>query len=229
MRQYWEKLVEKIDGMSLRERVLIFAAAAFMLVALIQVLFLDSLLAEQKRLSTQVVQQQEKMKEIQAQIEASLQAKRNDAASPLRQRLSQVKQQLADGDAYLQSRRDHLVQPEKMADLLEQVLNKNGQLQLINLQTLPTALLIEKAVKPEGAGTGPASTAAELDKQVFRHGVQITVRGSYLDLLRYLTAIEQMPTKMFWGMSKMNVMQYPAAELTLTLYTLSLDKTWLQI
>jgi len=229
MRQYWEKLVDKINGMSLRERVLIFAAAAFMLVALTQVLFLDSLLAEQKRLSTQVVQQQEKMKEIQAQIEALLQAKRNDAASPLRQRLSQAKQQLADGNIYLQSRRDRLVQPEKMADLLEQVLNKNGQLQLISLQTLPTALLIEKAVKQEGAGAAPASAAAELDRQVFRHGVQITVRGSYLDLLQYLTALEQLPTKMFWGMSRMNVVQYPAAELTLTLYTLSLDKTWLQI
>ncbi len=229
MRQQWEKLVEKIDGLSLRERALIFAAAAFMLVALIQVLFLDSLLAEQKRLSIQVVQQQEKMKEIQAQIEVSQQARRDDAVSPLRQRLSQIKQQLADGDAYLQSRRDRLVQPEKMADLLEQVLNKNGQLHLINLQTLPAAPLVEKAYKPEGAGAGAASAAAEPDRQVFRHGVQITVRGSYLDLLQYLTAIEQLPTKMFWGMSRMNVVQYPTAELTLTLYTLSLDKTWLQI
>ncbi len=229
MKQQWEKLVEKIDGMSLRERVLIFAAVAFMLVATIQVLFLDPLLAGQKKLSSQVVQQQEKMKDIQAQMEALLQARRNDAVSPLRQRLSQVKQQLADGDAYLQSRRDRLVQPEKMADLLEQVLNKNGQLQLVNLQTLPAAPLIEKTAKPEGAGTAPVNMAAELDKQVFRHGVQITVRGSYLDLLQYLTALEQLPTKMFWGMSRMYVVQYPAAELTLTLYTLSLDKTWLQI
>lgn len=229
MREYWEKIVEKIDGMSLRERVLIFAAVAFMLVALTQVLFLDPLLAEQKRLSAQVVQQQEKMKEIWAQMEALRQAKKNDATSPLRQRLSQIKQQLADGDAYMQSRRDRLVQPEKMADLLQQVLDKNGQLQLVNLQTLPAAPLIEKAAKPEGAGTVPASTAAELDKQVFRHGVQITVRGGYLDLLQYLTALEQLPTKMFWGMTKMNVVQYPTAELTLTLYTLSLNKTWLQI
>jgi len=229
MREYWEKIVEKIDGMSLRERVLIFAAVAFMLVALTQVLFLDPLLAEQKRLSTQVVQQQEKMKDIQAQIEALLQARKNDTASPLRQRLSQIKQRLADGDAYMQSRRDRLVQPEKMADLLQQVLDKNGQLQLVNLQTLPAAPLIEKAAKPEGAGTVPAGTAAELDKQVFRHGVQITVRGGYLDLLQYLTALEQLPTKMFWGMTQMNVVQYPTAELTLTLYTLSLNKTWLQI
>jgi len=34
---------------------------------------------------------------------------------------------------------------------------------------------------------------------------------------------------MFWSMAKMNVVKYPEAELTLTLYTLSLDETWLQI
>lgn len=227
MNQRWEKLAEKIDGMSLRERGLIFSAAAFMLVALTKVLFLDPLLAEQKKLSTQAVQQQEKMKEIHARIEALFQARRDDATSPLRQRLSQVRQRLAEGDIYLQTSRDRLVQPEKMADLLEQVLNKNGQLQLVNMQTLPVTPLIERAAKPEGAA--PANAAAEPDKQVFKHGVQITVRGSYLDLLQYLTALEQMPTKMFWGMSKMKVGQHPEAELTLTLYTLSLNKTWLQI
>lgn len=227
MKQHWEKLVAKIDGMSLRERVLVFAALAFLLITLTQVLFLDPLLAEQKKLSAQVVQKQEKMKEIQAQIEALLQARKDDAASPLRQRLSQIKQQLADGDAYLQSRRDRLVDPEQMAELMEQVLNKNGKLQLIKLQTFASAPLIEKPTKPEGAGAAPANTVP--DKQVFKHGVQITVRGSYMDLLQYLATLEQLPAKMFWGAARMNVVQYPSAELTLTLYTLSLDKTWLQI
>lgn len=220
LKPHWEKFAAKVDDMSLRERALIFAALAFLLVSLINALFIDSLLAEQKKLSGQVVQQQEKMKEIQAQIEALLQARKNDANSPLRLRLNQVRQQIADGDAYLQSRRDRLVAPEKVAGLLQQVLDRNGKLQLVSLQTLPVASLIEKT----GAGA-----AAEQNRQVFRHGVQLTVRGSYHDLLRYLTEIENLPTKMFWGMAGMNVVQYPAAELTLTIYTLSLDKTWLQV
>lgn len=220
LKPHWEKFAGKIDDMSLRERALIFAALAFLLVSLINALFIDSLLAEQKKLSGQVVQQQEKMKEIQAQIEALLQARKNDANSPLRLRLNQVRQQIADGDAYLQSRRDRLVAPEKVAGLLQQVLDRNGKLQLVSLQTLPVASLIEKT----GAGA-----AAEQNRQVFRHGVQLTVRGSYHDLLRYLTEIENLPTKMFWGMAGMNVVQYPSAELTLTIYTLSLDKTWLQV
>ncbi|MDD5180250.1 MAG: type II secretion system protein GspM [Gallionellaceae bacterium] len=216
--------------MSLRERALIFSAIAFLLVTLVQVLFVDPLLAEQKKLYAKVTQQQEKMKEIRAQIESSLQARKDDANSPSRQRLGQIRQQLADGDAYLQSRRDRLVAPEKMADLLGLVLSKNGKLQLVNLQTMAAAPLIEKAAdKPEGAGITAANAAAELDKQVFKHGVQITVRGSYLDLMQYLVTLEQLPTKMFWGAAKMSVVQYPAVELTLTLYTLSLDKSWLQI
>lgn len=230
MRQYWGKFADKVDGMSLRERALIFSAIAFLLVTLVQVLFVDPLLAEQKKLYAKVTQQQEKMKEIRAQIESSLQARKDDANSPLRQRLGQIRQQLADGDAYLQSRRDRLVAPEKMADLLGLVLSKNGKLQLVNLQTMAAAPLIEKAAdKPEGAGITAANAAAELDKQVFKHGVQITVRGSYLDLMQYLVTLEQLPTKMFWGAAKMSVVQYPAVELTLTLYTLSLDKSWLQI
>ncbi len=217
------KFVAKVDGMSLRERSLIFAAAAFMVVSLINSLFLDPLLQQQKRLSTQVVQQQEKMKEVQAQLNALLQAKQADEHSPQRERIRQLRQQIADGDAYLKDRRDKLVPPEKMAALLEQVLDRNGRLQLVSMDTLPVTLFIEQS-----AEAAKAQMVGQ-EQQMYKHGVQLTVRGSYTDLTQYLTALEKLPTRMFWGMAKMNVVQYPTAELTLTLYTLSLDKTWLQV
>lgn len=224
----WEKLVSKIDGMSLRERVMIFAAAAFLLVSLINAFFLDPLLVKQKKLAAQVIQQQEKMKEIQAQLESLVQAKKDDASSPLRYRIKQLQQQLREGELYLKSRRDKLVPPEKMGDLLEQVLSKNGRLQLVALETLAVAPLIESsAAKPEGNAVTVKSAGQE--RQVYKHGVKITVRGSYPDLLQYLTALEKLQTQMFWGSAKMSAAQYPAVELTLTLYTLSLDTIWLQV
>ncbi|CAG0996535.1 hypothetical protein PLCT2_02787 [Planctomycetaceae bacterium] len=230
MKQYWKKLADKIDGMSLRERALIFAAVAFMLVSLIMTTFLDPLLAQQKKLSAEVVQKQERMKGILAEIETLLAAKRADAISPMRQHLEQVRRQIAEGDIYLQSRRERLVAPENMGGLLEEVLRRNGRLQLISLQTLPAAPLIEKVAKPgkEKERAVPADAAVVPDKQVFRHGVRITVRGSYPDLLQYLTALEQLPAQMFWGEVDMEA-AYPDVTLTLTLYTLSLDKIWLQI
>ena len=225
MKRYWENFMGKVNSMSLRERALTFAAFAFILIALAKSTFLDPLQAEQKKLSIQIKQQQEKMKAIQAQAEALQQARMNDANSPERQRLEQLKRQLADGNVYLQSLRDHMVAPEEMAGLLEQMLNQNGRLQLINLQTLQAAPLIAKP----WVSTAPPSAAMAQGKQMFKHGVRIIVRGSYMDLLQYLTAIEQLPTKMFWGKVEMKVEKHPEIVLTLTLYTLSMDKTWLQI
>ena len=222
MKERWDQLVAKIDAMSLRERALIFAAVAFALVALIDSFFLNPLLQQQKRLSSQVVQQQEKMKEIQAQLAALLQAKQADKDAPQRERIRQLREQIAQGEAFLKETQDKLVPPERMAHLLEQVLARNGRLQLVSLETLQVSNFIEQtATDPQ-----PATATG---KQIYKHGVKIMVRGSYADLTQYLQMLEKLPTQMFWGMAKLNVVKYPEAELTLTLYTLSLDKTWLQV
>jgi MSHA biogenesis protein MshJ len=222
MKERLNQLISKVDGMALRERVLIFLAFAFALVSVINAIFLDPLLAKQKHLSSQVVQQQEKMKEIQAQLNSLLAAKQADEHSPQRERIRQLHDQIAQGDAYLKGTRDKLVPPEKMAHLLEQVLSRNTGLQLVALNTLPVSLFIEPAA--EAATKVPAP-----ESQIFKHGVQMTVRGSYSDLLQYVAALEKLPAQMFWGRAQLNVVKYPNSELTLTLYTLSLDKTWLQV
>ncbi|MES1980991.1 MAG: type II secretion system protein GspM [Pseudomonadota bacterium] len=227
MVQRWKKFAARIDALSLRERALIFGAIVCVLVALIKVVFLDPLLEKQKKMSVQVVQQQEKMKGIVAQIQALLQARKDDANSPSRQRLVQIRQQISEGDAYLKSSSDRLVAPDKIVELLKRVLAKNGQLQLISLQTLPVALLLEKS--PKRVADAVAAPMPMLEKQLFKHGVQITIRGNYHDLLQYLAALEQLPAQMFWGAAKLSVVQHPTAELTLTVYTLSLEKVWLKI
>ncbi|OGS95331.1 MAG: agglutinin biogenesis protein [Gallionellales bacterium RIFCSPLOWO2_02_FULL_57_47] len=236
MKRYWEIARARIDDMSLRERALIFAAAGFVVISLINAMLLDPLMAEQKVLSAQVIQQQEKMKELQAAIQTLLQARRDNENSPLRTRTAQLKQQLQDLDGYMQNRRSRLVEPDKMADLLKQVLGKNGRLQLVALKTLPVSLLIENPQAANGAGQSAATANAndgqkqpDAKNQIFKHGVQISVRGGYAELLRYVSALEKMPAQMYWGEASLNVEQYPYSVLTLTLYTLSMDKTWLTV
>lgn len=221
MKQYWTVVRAKIDEMSLRERAMIFIALAFVLISAINAFLLDPLLAKQTAMSAQVVQQQEKMKELQASMQVLLQAQQNDQHSPLRTRIADLKAELQQHKEYLQTRRDRLLEPSKMAELLQQVLKNNGDLQLVELKTLPLSLLIDK---PAGK-TGEARS----EKQIYKHGVQISVRGGYLDLLHYLSSLEKMPTQMFWGDATLLVEHHPDAVLTLTVYTLSLDKIWLTV
>jgi MSHA biogenesis protein MshJ len=223
MKRYWERVRDKIDGMSLRERAIIFLAMGFVLVALVHAVLLDPLLARQKVLTAQMVQQQEKMKALQAQIQALVKARDDNQRSPLRARLAQLGQQLQAQDSYMQSRHERLVDPDRMAALLEQVLNKNGKLQLLELKTLSASPLVEPPQPATGAAQAPQQ------KQIFKHGIRVSVRGAYLDMLGYLDALEKMPAQMFWGEIDMKVDQYPDAILTLTLYTLSMDKAWLTI
>lgn len=228
MRRHWESARGKIDAMSLRERALIFAAVAFILVSLIDTFLLQPLSSRQKAMSAELVQQQEKMREMQAQMQGLLQARSDAEHSPLRKRLDELRQRSQDQEGFLQSRRERMVEPAKMAGMLEQVLNRNGNLELVSLNTMPVEPLIEK---PSQVGEAKPSAVADqtAEKQVFKHGVKITVRGSYADLMQYLSALERLPAQMFWGEASLSVEQYPAAALTLTLYTLSLDKTWLAI
>lgn len=221
MKQYWQIARTKIDEMSLRERAMIFVALAFVLISAINALLLNPLLAKQTAMSVQVVQQQEKMKELQASMQQLLQAQQNDAHSPLRTRINELQTQLQQHEDYLQTRRDRLVEPNKMAELLQQVLKNNRNLQLVELKTLPLSLLIDK----------PAGKTGEVrhEQQIYKHGVQISVRGGYLELVRYLSSLEKLPTQMFWGDATLVVDKHPDAVLTLTVYTLSLDKTWLTV
>ena len=189
MKSYWHKFANKIDGMSLRERALTFAAISSVLVALTKSMLIDPLLLQQKKLAAQVVQQQERLKEAQAQIEVLQHTEQADEKSQVHERLQQVRKQLAEGAAYVQQKREGLVAPDKMAELLEQVLKHNGQLQLLGLHNLPATPVLEK----------PSKVAGQNEKQLFKHGVQISVRGSYLDLLQYLAELEQLPAQMYLG------------------------------
>lgn len=228
MKQQWEKISATVDAMSMRERALIFATAVVLALSLVNTLLLEPLFVRQKALRTQVSQQQQMMSEVQLQITAVQQQNSPDSTSPQRIQINQIRQEIAYGDVYLKSSRERLVQPEKMAEHLRQLLNKNNRLQLLALQTLPVTPLLEQP-GAKGADQSRDVQAATQEKQVFKHGVQLTLRGNYLDLLPYLSALEKLPQQMYWARAQMKVAQYPTAELTLILYTLSLDKTWLQI
>lgn len=232
MKQYWDKLSSKVDAMSKRERVLIFASLTVLVLSLVDTFMLEPVFMSQKELRVQLVQQTASLAELQAQVITVVQENSPNSNSPLRIQLNRVKKELGEGKAFLQSNRDHLVQPEKMAAHLRQLLNRNGRLQLVSLQTMAVTPLIEEAVMSTiGQVVNPEiqQPVSVTSKQVFKHGVQLTLRGSYLDLLNYLTELERLPQQMYWAKAEMQVVKYPVTELTLVLYTLSLDKTWLQI
>lgn len=146
-----------------------------------------------------------------------------------KQRISALQSQLKSLETDLNALKATLVSPEEMPLLLRNLLKKNSALKLISLKTLPASHLIEK----DSADTETKSTVIKVANSktpnVFKHGVEITIEGRYLDLLEYVAELEKMPWHVLWSKVNLNAENYPESRLTLTVYTLSLDKNWLSI
>jgi len=222
MKQYWQQLADKIDAMTLRERGLIFAMLAAVLLSLVNISLIDPLMVKQKKLAAKMAQERTQMAAVQSALDAIAHNPDPDTAN--RERLKQLKLQLTEMDKSLEGMQNGLVAHDKMAALLEDILRRNGQLQLVSLKTLPAASIVDM-----DAGTTNQADTANQQALVYKHGVELTVQGSYAGLLNYLVEMEKLPWQMFWSKAKLDAQEYPKVKLSLTLYTLSLDKAWLSI
>jgi MSHA biogenesis protein MshJ len=61
--------------------------------------------------------------------------------------------------------------------------------------------------------------------ELFRHGVEMTVTGSYFDLLEYLNDLEKLPGRLLWGPVELQADKYPEVRLTLQVHTLSTQRS----
>jgi MSHA biogenesis protein MshJ len=64
---------------------------------------------------------------------------------------------------------------------------------------------------------------------IYKHEVEIVFQGNYLDMLSYMRELESLPEQVYWNKGKLTVIEYPKASLTLNLFTLSLEKKWLNL
>lgn len=256
--QQWIKLSTKLDAMTLRERAMVFLAVVASILFLLYTMAVEPLLVKQKALLAQIKQQQNQIGGIDAEISVKAQGFIADPDASAREHLKSVQQEIDRTSEGLLAVQKGLVAPDKIAPLLEHLLRGNGKLRLMSMKTLPVTGLNEAALPaaqaaieadaaPQGAGAAPPGlaavataagavppgakpvAAAKPHELLYRHGVEIVLQGSYLDMVNYMDALESLPVQLFWGKAKLDAQQYPNSRLTLTLYTLSLDTKWMKL
>ena len=226
MNAIWRKCADKLDAMTLRERMMVFGAALLVAIYLIFALFIEPAQKREKSLLAQMQLQQTELKSLQQQIRL-LERRVADPDAARRARRDGIGRQIAEIDESLKVMQKSLVPAQRMNALLQDMLARNPRLTLTGLRTLPLSTLVERREK--------ATDTAAADKQmpgegnVFKHGVELTISGSYADLHDYLARLEKLPWRMFWSRATLNAADYPRITLTVTIYTLGLDKAWLEL
>ena len=235
MKAWWLKLENRIDALSLRERSMVFLVAALVLVTLFSTVVIDPLAAREKVLSQQMKQDRQQVAALQTEIQARVNAHRVDPDAASRSRLQQLQRESGEIREQLKGMQNGQVAPEQMTAMLQDLLRRDSGLQLRSLRTLPVTVLNEAVTAQVASGAAASQPGKDGVEQtlprnaVYKHGVQLVVQGGYLDLMRYLSDIEGMPWEIFWEKASLEVNNHPSATLTLTLFTLSLDKKWLNI
>jgi MSHA biogenesis protein MshJ len=214
-----QRYADRLDAMSLRERVLIFLAVAVVIVAIADSALFDPISRRQKVNSQRIHQQEDEIRTMQGQVQAYAQGRTGDNAGAKRERLEKRKVELAALDRELAAKRNDLVPPERMAKMLYEIVKRNPDVDLVSLRSLPATGLAQSL-------TAGLSTGGLL---LYRHGIEITVSGSYLRMLTYVNQLERLPAKIMWGNMELQAAAYPVTTLKITLYTLSPEKTWLLI
>jgi MSHA biogenesis protein MshJ len=215
---------DRIDALSLRERVMVFLAAAAVLFLAYNNLLLEPLLARQKALADAVQLRQSGVNAIEQQIQAILQRRGEDPDAANRALQKQLTERMAGLDRQLAERQSRLVPADRMVRLLETMLRENRRLQVITMRSVPPIELGGKA----GASVVAAKNAggdSTVERGLYRHGIELALRGSYPDLLAYVSALENYRDKFYLGGSTLSA-NSDSATLNLNLYTISLSSAW---
>lgn len=231
----WNDLLQKVDALTLRERVILFV----LMLAGLWAVFDAALLAPQERMRKD---EQQKIKQARAQLTEAEQMLQMRASAPdpgrdARQRLEMAQKSLETRLQAASSMQARLVAPKDQVRVLQGLLGAQPGLRLSRLETLPPEPVVEKksaqvgpTASPESPSQSPTSGLTEAPPAaLYKHGVKLTLNGSYAALTRYMEKLENLPLGFYWARADLDAGGHPEISLTLTLYTLSLERTWLTV
>lgn len=212
IRETVQPMLDKVDALSLRERLLILLTTLVLCVALWHTMFMQPLAqrasgtrAELAELEGRISAANSSLEEQILQLAGGGDEQRSRIAS-LRRRIDEINTQLGNHAA-------ELIDPAEMARVLESVLREQSRLSLVRIRNLT----------PDSLSAGEETSSLTF----YRHGLEIEVEGTYAACLEYLNAVEALPWRLYWQVLELDVIEYPRNRIRLEVSTLSVEEEWI--
>jgi MSHA biogenesis protein MshJ len=208
------RLLARFDALSLRERALVAGASLIGMVLLWFAVVFDPSAARQRSLSAELSTLQQSI-----HLTAQTVQEMTDADPTLlaQREATKLEAQLAEINTQLAAKSAGLIPPERMVQVIHDVLSRQHGVTLVSLHNSPVTTLVPAAAAQATAG-GP-----------YVHPVEIVVEGTYLDVLAYLHALESLEWRFYWRLLELESTAYPRNRVRIELSTLSLDKDWIGV
>lgn len=207
----WRIQSARVDAMSLRERIFLFAALIAGCMALADTLWLSPAQTQYQKLTRQFDTQNTELQRTRNELRSVIHPA--DAANGVRDEIATVMSRIASANRTIKDVSPSTTRETPLAQVLVHVLRRQQGLTLLHVSTLaPQAALT--------ASTGAASATLP-SGWLTRQGVELTVSGSYPELTRYLEMLENVLPYLRWGPMTLKSEKLPP-ELTLQLFLVEL-------
>ena len=208
------KTLARFDALSMRERALVAGASLIGIVLLWVALVFDPMSVKQRALSAELTTLQQSIQLTTLSIQETADA---DPTLIAQREETKLKTQLADINAQLATKSAGLIPPERMVQVIHDVLSRQHGVRLVSLHNSPVTTLVPSTAEGVQSG-GP-----------YVHPVEIVVEGTYLDVLAYLHALESLEWRFYWRLLELESTAYPRNRVRIELSTLSLDRDWIGV
>jgi MSHA biogenesis protein MshJ len=219
MNAYFQKVFKEFMGLSLRERLLAVLAVAGVLLAIAEFAWVRPQEAQARAMRDRLKTQDTEI-EAMAKALAALTAPAPAMASAAQlQERDRLRESLAAADQVVRAASNDV----RVADVVRKLAVSGSGVKVVSLRTLPA----ERFFSPppiQATAAKPAASSADPLPILYKHGVEVTLSGSYRNLIPYLRSLEQVTSGMYWGTAKLDVQEHPEILLKLTLYNFSLRR-----
>lgn len=180
------RLAQRIDALSLRERVILFASAALLMLALLDQLVLNPALSGQRERAARQLKQGTELAQLRAQVGALAQEhpQGNSDEDRLLTGVHAAQAQQKALTVQIAAARAGGHAPVRLPDLLSHALQRHPRLTLVQLASR--------------APQGPASGVAATELPTWQRA-ELSVAGSYADLSGFVQELERELPGLRWG------------------------------
>ena len=218
----WKQWSAKIDAFSLRERSLVFAVAAGLVVLVVHVVALQPLLREKRTYLDRINLAQSQLNAINEELLKAAPGLPGPQVAKF-ERIKTLEQALGEAEKRLGQRREaEQLGPQQIPRLLRDILGANPSLRVQALRVVPPAALSQPSAPGGQASNAPKAPLG----QFYRHGLEIEMTGTFLDLLKYLEDVEALPWRLAWAGVELRTLVYPQVQLRAMLYTVNASPTF---
>lgn len=207
---------EKFAALTQREKVLIFASGMVVILAVLLFLLIEPGIQENGKTRSSIEITRNEVATLRKLQMVYEQALAEDPDASLKQQIAHVDKRMVRLQESFARQLADLILPRQMPPLIEQVFSQADGLKLIEMAS----------ISPENIF---ADNPAMKDVPLYQHGVILTFEGRYFAVRDFLARLEQLSDKLYWRSMAYHVKEYPTAEVTLEVYTLSTEKAFIGV